>query len=34
MAKAVKEQKPIEQILWDAANKLRGKIEPSMLFYQ
>ena len=29
MAKAVKEQKPIEQILWDAANKLRGKIEPA-----
>ena len=29
MAKAVKEQKPIEQILWDAANKLRGKVEPA-----
>ncbi len=25
----VKEQKPIEQILWDAANKLRGKVEPA-----
>lgn len=24
-----KEQKPIEQILWDAANKLRGKVEPA-----
>ena len=24
-----KEQKPIEQSLWDAANKLRGKVEPS-----
>ena len=24
-----KEQKPIEQLLWDAANKLRGKVEPS-----
>ena len=24
-----KEQKPIEQTLWDAANKLRGKVEPS-----
>lgn len=23
------EQKPIEQIIWDAANKLRGKVEPS-----
>ena len=23
-----KEQKPIEQTLWDAANKLRGKVEP------
>lgn len=29
MAKAVKDQKPIEQILWDAANKLRGKVEPA-----
>ena len=32
MAKAktkIKEQKPIEQILWDAANKLRGKVEPA-----
>ena len=32
MAKATtkqKEQKPIEQILWDAANKLRGKVEPA-----
>lgn len=29
MTKAVKEQKPIEQILWDAANKLRGKVEPA-----
>jgi type I restriction enzyme M protein len=29
MAKAVKDQKPIEQILWDAANKLRGKVEPT-----
>lgn len=28
MAK-VKEEKPIEQTLWDAANKLRGKVEPS-----
>ena len=25
----VKEQKPIEQTLWDAANKLRGKVEPA-----
>ena len=24
-----KEQKPIEQTLWDAANKLRGKVEPA-----
>ena len=24
-----KEQKPFEQTLWDAANKLRGKVEPS-----
>lgn len=24
-----KEQKPIEQTVWDAANKLRGKVEPS-----
>ena len=24
-----KEQKPIEQSVWDAANKLRGKVEPS-----
>lgn len=24
-----KNQKPIEQTLWDAANKLRGKVEPS-----
>ena len=32
MAKRVakpKEQKPIEQTLWDAANKLRGKVEPA-----
>lgn len=29
MAKGIKEQKPIEQILWDAANKLRGKVEPA-----
>ena len=30
MAKAKpKEQKPIEQTLWDAANKLRGKVEPA-----
>lgn len=28
VAKA-KEEKPIEQTLWDAANKLRGKVEPS-----
>ena len=27
--KKEKEQKPIEQILWDAANKLRGKVEPA-----
>ena len=27
--KKQKEQKPIEQILWDAANKLRGKVEPA-----
>ena len=27
--KKEKEQKPIEQTLWDAANKLRGKVEPS-----
>ncbi len=25
----VKEEKPIEQTLWDAANKLRGKVEPA-----
>lgn len=24
-----KEQKPIEQTMWDAANKLRGKVEPA-----
>ena len=24
-----KEQKPIEQTLWDAASKLRGKVEPA-----
>ena len=24
-----KEQKPIEQTLWDAVNKLRGKVEPA-----
>ena len=24
-----KDQKPIEQTVWDAANKLRGKVEPS-----
>ena len=24
-----KEQKPIEQTVWDAANKLRGKVEPA-----
>lgn len=24
-----KEQKPIEQTIWDAANKLRGKVEPA-----
>ena len=32
MAKAAakpKEQKPIEQTVWDAANKLRGKVEPA-----
>ncbi len=29
MAKKVKEQKPIEQTVWDAANKLRGKVEPA-----
>ena len=32
MAKAktkAREQKPIEQILWEAANKLRGKVEPA-----
>ena len=28
-SKQEKEQKPIEQTLWDAANKLRGKVEPS-----
>lgn len=28
-AKKPKEQKPIEQSLWDAANKLRGKVEPA-----
>ena len=28
-AKKQKEQKPIEQTLWDAANKLRGKVEPA-----
>lgn len=28
-AKKQKEQKSIEQTLWDAANKLRGKVEPS-----
>ena len=29
MAKKEKEQKPIEQTLWDAANKLRGNVETS-----
>lgn len=29
MAKKVKAEKPIEQTLWDAANKLRGKVEPA-----
>ncbi len=29
MAKKEKDQRPIEQILWDAANKLRGKVEPA-----
>ena len=24
-----KQQKPMEQTLWDAANKLRGKVEPA-----
>ena len=24
-----KAQKPIEQTVWDAANKLRGKVEPA-----
>ena len=24
-----KDEKPIEQVLWDAANKLRGKVEPA-----
>jgi len=28
-AKKKQEEKPIEQTLWDAANKLRGKVEPS-----
>ena len=28
-AKKEKEQKPMEVILWDAANKLRGKVEPA-----
>lgn len=28
-AAKTKEQKPIEQTLWDAANKLRGKVEPA-----
>ena len=28
-ATKAKEQKPIEQTLWDAANKLRGKVEPA-----
>ena len=27
--KKAKEQKPIEQTIWDAANKLRGKVEPA-----
>ena len=27
--KKVKEDKPIEQTVWDAANKLRGKVEPA-----
>ena len=27
--KKAKEQKPIEQTVWDAANKLRGKVEPA-----
>lgn len=27
--KAQKPQKPIEQVIWDAANKLRGKVEPA-----
>lgn len=29
MAKKTKAEKPIEQTLWDAANKLRGKVEPA-----
>ena len=29
VAKKVKAEKPIEQTLWDAANKLRGKVEPA-----
>ena len=29
MAKKTKTEKPIEQTLWDAANKLRGKVEPA-----
>lgn len=29
MAKKAKAEKPIEQTLWDAANKLRGKVEPA-----
>lgn len=29
MAQKAKEQKPIEQTVWDAANKLRGKVEPA-----
>ncbi len=29
MVKKTKAEKPIEQTLWDAANKLRGKVEPA-----
>jgi type I restriction enzyme M protein len=29
MAKAVKDEKRIEEALWESANKLRGSVEPS-----
>jgi len=29
MAKSINKDKPIEVTLWDAANKLRGSVEPA-----